>query len=59
MGPGLSFSVFLIISRQLGTQRQDVCVSQDVLKWQHQAKAAESAPGSRSDGAVLFQDSHF
>lgn len=25
------------------------CVFQDVLKWQHQAKAAEFAPGFRSD----------
>lgn len=34
-------------------------VFQDVLKWQHQAKAAEFAPDFSGDGTLLFQDSHF
>lgn len=35
------------------------CAFQDVLKWQYQAQEAEFAPGGRSDGTLLFQDSHF
>lgn len=52
---GFLFSVFLIISRQLVTQRHGVCVSGCA----ETAVSAEFAPGGRSDGTLLFQDSHF